>query len=70
MFKSLIPAMKKTEAILLLFAKSTHYVLFPGTKIIRVDYILFTGKFTLYDNIITFLWIDVFKSLPTPPSMT
>ena len=47
--------MKKTEAILVLFTTSTHNVLLSGTKITLIGSTLFTGKFTLYGKIISFL---------------
>ena len=43
--------MKKTEAILVLFTKSTDNVLLLSTRITGVDSIDFTGKFTLYSKI-------------------
>ena len=46
--------MKITEAILVLFTTSTHYVLQFGTKITLIDSIVFTKKFTFYGKILTF----------------
>ena len=50
MFKSLPPAMKKTETILVLFTETTHDALPFSRKIISKDDLVFAGKFTLYDK--------------------
>ena len=55
MLKSQPLAMKKTEAILVLFTTSRHYVLTFRMEITRIDSIVFAKKFTLYGKILTFL---------------
>ena len=60
--------MKKPEAILVLFTTSRYYVLLFGTKIIRIDCIVFTKRFTLYGKILTFLPKRNVEVL-TPPAM-
>ena len=46
--------MKKTEAILVLFTTSRHYVLLFGKKITLIDSLISVKKFALYDKILTF----------------
>ena len=62
------PAMKKAEALLVLFTASTYYVLLFGTIITWIDSIVFTKKFTLYGKILTFLPNRYVEVLPPPPS--
>ena len=47
--------MKKTEAILVLFATSRYYVLTFHIEITRIDSSVFTKKFPLYGKLLTFL---------------